>query len=176
VATAFGAAILSAVCYGLASALQAYGVRSGGAGRSADAHLTLRVLSRLPFVVGILLHVAGFGAQLLALRGLPVFVVQAAQAGNLAVTALAAEPPSSPSRASPPPDSGRGAARSSCVGSGAHYSAHPCRAGNRATRAGAGRARREPLARRRPAADFHHVSAAARPPDARIVTSAQRTR
>ena len=88
---AFSAAILSAVCYGLASALQARGVRSG-ARPSTDAHLTLRVLSRWPFVLGILLDVAGFGAQLLALRGLPVFVVQAAQAGNLAVTAVAAVP------------------------------------------------------------------------------------
>jgi drug/metabolite transporter (DMT)-like permease len=92
VATAFGAAILSAVCYGLATALQARGVRSGGTAPSTDAELTLQVLSRWPFVVGILLDVAGFGAQLLALRGLPVFVVQAAQAGNLAVTALAAVP------------------------------------------------------------------------------------
>ena len=89
---AFGAAILSAACYGLASALQARGVRARVTGQPPDAHLSLRVLRRLPFLVGVVLDLVGFGAQLLALRGLPVFVVQAAQAGNLAVTALAAVP------------------------------------------------------------------------------------
>lgn len=92
VTVAFGAAILSAVCYGLASALQARGVRSGTAGPRADARFSLRVLSRWPFVLGMFLDLVGFAAQLFALRGLPLFVVQAAQAGNLAVTALAAIP------------------------------------------------------------------------------------
>jgi drug/metabolite transporter (DMT)-like permease len=85
---AFGAAILSAVCYGLATALQARSAReaTGGAGS------LLGVLRRWPFLLGVVLDVGGFAAQLVALRYLPLFVVQAAQAGNLAVTALACVP------------------------------------------------------------------------------------
>jgi drug/metabolite transporter (DMT)-like permease len=74
---AFAAAILSAVAYGVATALQARGARTR---RPA------------PFAVGVALDLAGFVAQLVALRDLPLFVVQAAQAGNLAVTALACIP------------------------------------------------------------------------------------
>lgn len=81
---AFGAAILSAICYGVGTALQAWGVRRAPAGR--------QVLLQWPFLAGVLLDLAGFVAQLFALRGLPLFVVQAAQAGNLAVTALACIP------------------------------------------------------------------------------------
>jgi drug/metabolite transporter (DMT)-like permease len=84
---AFGAAILSAVCYGLATALQARGAREAtGGGR------LLAVLRQWPFLLGVLLDLGGFVAQLVALRYLPLFVVQAAQAGNLAVTALACVP------------------------------------------------------------------------------------
>ncbi|HEY0535944.1 MAG TPA: hypothetical protein VGD29_30530 [Actinoplanes sp.] len=74
---AFAAAILSAICYGVGTALQAVGVRRR---------------QRRPFVVGVALDLFGFVAQLVALRGLPLFVVQAAQAGNLAVTALVCVP------------------------------------------------------------------------------------
>jgi drug/metabolite transporter (DMT)-like permease len=74
---AFAAAILSAVAYGVATALQARGART-------------RRLA--PFAAGVALDLAGFAAQLVALRDLPLFVVQAAQAGNLAVTALACIP------------------------------------------------------------------------------------
>ncbi|MEV6851832.1 hypothetical protein [Actinoplanes sp. NPDC051411] len=74
---AFAAAILSAICYGVGTALQAAGVRRR---------------RRLPFLGGVGLDLLGFAAQLVALRGLPLFVVQAAQAGNLAVTALACVP------------------------------------------------------------------------------------
>lgn len=77
------AAVLCAVCYGVATALQA---------RAAVAGPLIGLLRRWPFVLGLLLDVAGFGAQLVALRSRPLFVVQAAQAGNLAVTAIACVP------------------------------------------------------------------------------------
>lgn len=77
------AAVLCAVCYGVATALQARAVVAGS---------LLGLLSRWPFLLGVLLDLAGFGAQLLALRTRPLFVVQAAQAGNLAVTAVACVP------------------------------------------------------------------------------------
>jgi drug/metabolite transporter (DMT)-like permease len=73
------------VCYGLATALQARGAQE------EDGAL-LGVLRRWPFLLGVLLDVGGFVAQLVALRYLPLFVVQAAQAGNLAVTAVACVP------------------------------------------------------------------------------------
>jgi drug/metabolite transporter (DMT)-like permease len=82
------AALGSAVCYGVASVLQALGARAtarSGAG-------LVRVLRQAPFVVGVALDVTGFVLQALALRRLPLFVVQAAQAGNLAVTAVVAVP------------------------------------------------------------------------------------
>lgn len=77
------AAVLCAVCYGVATALQA---------RAAVGGTLLGILRRWPFALGVLLDIAGFGAQLAALRTRPLFVVQAAQAGNLAVTALACVP------------------------------------------------------------------------------------
>jgi drug/metabolite transporter (DMT)-like permease len=92
VTAAFGTALLSAVCYGLASALQALGARRTATGRPAGTGTLVGVVRQWPFLLGVLLDVLGFGAQLVALRYLPLFVVQAAQAGNLAVTALAAVP------------------------------------------------------------------------------------
>jgi len=89
---AFGTALLSALCYGLASALQALGARRTAAGRPAGDGTLVGVVRQWPFLLGVLLDVWGFVAQLMALRYLPLFVVQAAQAGNLAVTALAAVP------------------------------------------------------------------------------------
>jgi drug/metabolite transporter (DMT)-like permease len=77
------AAVLCAVCYGVATALQA---------RAAVAGPLIGLLRRWPFLLGLALDVAGFGAQLVALRTRPLFVVQAAQAGNLAVTAIACVP------------------------------------------------------------------------------------
>jgi drug/metabolite transporter (DMT)-like permease len=77
-------ALLSAVCYGVATVLQALAARK-------TAKL-VGVVAQLPFLAGGALDVIGFGAQFLALRSLPVFVVQAAQASSLAVTALVAIP------------------------------------------------------------------------------------
>jgi drug/metabolite transporter (DMT)-like permease len=82
------AALVSAVCYGVASVLQAGAAR----GTSTAGWGLLRMLARAAFVGGILLDVAGFAAQFVALRVAPVFLVQATQASNLAVTALVAVP------------------------------------------------------------------------------------
>jgi drug/metabolite transporter (DMT)-like permease len=82
------AALVSAVCYGVATVLQATAARTTAAARWG----LLRMLGRTAFLAGILLDVAGFVAQFVALRIAPVFLVQATQAGNLAVTALVAVP------------------------------------------------------------------------------------
>jgi drug/metabolite transporter (DMT)-like permease len=86
------AALMSAVCYGVASVLQAVAARATARSRGVDPRLLVRLLRRGPFVGGLVLDVSGFVTQVVALRVVPVFVVQAAQAANLAVTALVAVP------------------------------------------------------------------------------------
>ena len=83
-------AIAAAVCFGVASVLQAVAARSAPVGGGVDPRLLVRLLGRLPFVLGTCLDLLGFVAELAALRSLPLFVVQAAVAANLAVTAVVA--------------------------------------------------------------------------------------
>jgi drug/metabolite transporter (DMT)-like permease len=83
-------AVAAAVCFGVATVLQAIAARSTPVGEGVDPRLLVRLLGRLPFVVGICLDLLGFVAELAALRSLPLFVVQAAIAANLAVTAVVA--------------------------------------------------------------------------------------
>jgi drug/metabolite transporter (DMT)-like permease len=83
----------SAVCYGVASVLQAIGARrTPDSGRAVDPRALVRTLRQAPFVAGVLLDAGGWVLQFIALRGLPLFVVQAGQASNLAVTAVVAVP------------------------------------------------------------------------------------
>jgi hypothetical protein len=86
------AVVAAAVCYGVASVLQAVGARATAATTNVDPRLLIRVLRQTPFLVGSLLDLAGFVLQFLALRRLPIFVVQSCEAGNLAVTAMVAVP------------------------------------------------------------------------------------
>jgi drug/metabolite transporter (DMT)-like permease len=86
------AALASALCYGFATVLQALGARATPYRRDIDVRLLVRVLRQGPFVAGMALDLAGFLCQFWALRYLPLFLVQAAQAGNLAVTAVVAVP------------------------------------------------------------------------------------
>jgi len=91
------AAIVAAVFYGVASVMQAIAVRaasnrqpddttSGG----VDPGLVVRMLHQWRFVASICLDALGFLAQLVALQKLPLFLVQAFVASNLAVTAVVA--------------------------------------------------------------------------------------
>ncbi|HXW87565.1 MAG TPA: hypothetical protein VEJ42_04845 [Streptosporangiaceae bacterium] len=91
------AALLSALCYGIASVLQAISVRAasrrsvaqvGEAGQGVDTGLLVRMLRQGLFLTSILIDLIGFVAQLVALRRLPLFAVQAIIASNLAVTAV----------------------------------------------------------------------------------------
>ncbi len=83
-------AIAAAVCFGVASVLQAVAARAAPVGEGVDPRLLVRLVRQLPFVVGLALDLLGFVAELAALRSLPLFVVQAAIAANLAVTAVVA--------------------------------------------------------------------------------------
>jgi drug/metabolite transporter (DMT)-like permease len=91
------AAVIAAVCYGVASVMQAVAVRAAstrtqaaaGAGR-LDPGLVPRMLGQWRFVASVVIDLAGFLAQLVALRRLPLFAVQAMVAANLAVIAVVA--------------------------------------------------------------------------------------
>ncbi|WAL67316.1 hypothetical protein ORV05_05890 [Amycolatopsis cynarae] len=84
-------ASLAAVAYGVASVLQAVAARAVDTGEAGvDPRLLVRVLRQWRYLLGLGLDALGFVAQLIALRVLPLFLVQAALAGSLAVTAVAA--------------------------------------------------------------------------------------
>lgn len=80
------------VCYGTATVLQAEATRSVGAGSDSgvDAVLFLRALRQWRYLVGIGLDGLGFVLQVAALRLVPIYVVAAAIAASLAVTAIVA--------------------------------------------------------------------------------------
>jgi drug/metabolite transporter (DMT)-like permease len=83
-------AVAAAGCFGTASVLQAVAARSAPAGDGVDPRLLVRLLRQWPFLLGTCMDVLGFLAELTALRSLPLFVVQATVAANLAVTAVVA--------------------------------------------------------------------------------------
>ena len=83
-------AIAAAFCYGFASVIQALAARRASRGGAArvDPRLVVRMLSQWRFIASLGLDFLGFAFQLIALRRLPLFVVQAAIAASLAVTAI----------------------------------------------------------------------------------------
>jgi drug/metabolite transporter (DMT)-like permease len=91
------AAIVAALCYGVATVMQAVAVRAashrtvdGAASGGVDPGLLPRLLRQWRFVLSLCLDTLGFVAQLVALQRLPLFAVQAMVAANLAVTAVLA--------------------------------------------------------------------------------------
>src|SRR5260370_18696737 len=90
------AALVSALCYGVAAVMQAMAVRAashrtaadGAAGTGVDPGLIVRMLRQGMFLASIGIDFVGFVAQLIALRRLPLFAVQAIMASNLAGTAV----------------------------------------------------------------------------------------
>jgi len=85
------AALVAALCYGVASVMQAIAVReasnrAGSAG--VDPGLVPRLLHQWRFVASVAIDTLGFLAQLIALQRLPLFAVQAIVAANLAVIAV----------------------------------------------------------------------------------------
>jgi hypothetical protein len=86
------AALGAAVCFGVASVLQAMGARAAepGSGSGVDTRLLARALAQRTYVAGLALDGLGFAMELAALRALPIYAVGAALAASLAVTALAA--------------------------------------------------------------------------------------
>ena len=84
-------ALFAAICYGVASTMQAVAARStrdDGAG--VDPRLLFRLLGNWRYLSSLVLDVVGLVAQVTALRSLPLFLVQAAMAASIVVTALLA--------------------------------------------------------------------------------------
>src|SRR5215471_18979190 len=88
------AALVAALFYGIAAVMQAMAVREASnrppddAAGGVDPGLIPRMLRQWRFVASLFLDMLGFVAQLVALRRLPLFAVQAIVASNLAVTAV----------------------------------------------------------------------------------------
>lgn len=78
-------AFCASVCMGTATVFQALGARRVAAG---GLEATVRATWQWPFLVGVVLDTLGFGAELVSLRSVPLFLVEAAIAGSLAVTAV----------------------------------------------------------------------------------------
>ncbi|MFD5815380.1 hypothetical protein [Streptomyces sp. NPDC127038] len=88
-------ALGASVCFGTATVLQAMAARAAGEGGTGDgpggaAALLLRALRQWRYLAGLGLDGVGFVLQIVALRSLPIYVVGAALAASLAVTAVVA--------------------------------------------------------------------------------------
>src|SRR5260370_31353582 len=82
-------ALAAACCFGVASVIRALAARAASRGSArVSPGLLVRMLGQWRFVASLVLDLVSFVAQLVALRRLPLFVVQAAIASALAVTAV----------------------------------------------------------------------------------------
>ena len=86
----FGAALLAAACFGVASVLQHTSAARAERGGALDPRLLVRLGCQGQYLAGLGLDAAGFVLSAWALRLLPLFVVQAALASSLAVTSVVA--------------------------------------------------------------------------------------
>jgi hypothetical protein len=83
-------ALLTALAYGIATVLQSVGSRQVATVEGFDPRLLVRLSRSAPYLIGLALDGVGFLASVLALRTLPLFLVQAAIASSVGVTALVA--------------------------------------------------------------------------------------
>jgi len=83
-------ALFAALAYGSASVLQSLAARRAEAGPGLDPRLMVRLARSVPYVSGVGLDLAAFVASLVALRTLPLFLVQSAVASSVGVTAVIA--------------------------------------------------------------------------------------
>lgn len=81
-------ALAAALCYGVGSIFQALAARSTEAVEGLDPRLMIRLLRSWRYLLGLGLDGLGFLLTLVAVRTLPLFVVQSIVAGFLAVTAV----------------------------------------------------------------------------------------
>jgi len=86
------AAITAAVAYGVAAVLQSVAARRVAMASGLDPTLLVRMTRQPAFVVALVLNLLGYALHLVALRTLPLFLVQAAIASSVAVTAVLSGP------------------------------------------------------------------------------------
>ncbi|WP_182526807.1 hypothetical protein [Nocardioides dongkuii] len=82
------AAAGAALCYGVSSVLEAVAARGADAVEGLDPRLLVRLLRSWTYVLGVCLDGLGFLLSLVAVRSLPLFVVQSVVASFLAITAV----------------------------------------------------------------------------------------
>lgn len=85
---ALTAVLVAALCSGGAAVLQAGAARRLPPAHSLAAGFMVRLLRNPLYLLALVLIISSFGLSILALRTLPLFVVQAGRASSLAVTAL----------------------------------------------------------------------------------------
>ncbi|WP_316525878.1 DMT family transporter [Kitasatospora brasiliensis] len=83
-------ALVATVCFGFGAVFQARGARSAPRADRVRAGLLAALVRSWQFIAGTLLDIVGFALSIVALRTLPLFLVQAVTNSSLAVTALAA--------------------------------------------------------------------------------------
>ncbi|MCW2847800.1 MAG: putative integral rane protein [Marmoricola sp.] len=81
-------AVGASLCYGIGSVLQAVAARDADSVARLDPRLVLRLLRAWRYLLGLSLDGVGFVLSLVALRSLPLYVVQSVVASFLAVTAV----------------------------------------------------------------------------------------
>ncbi|MER6399951.1 MULTISPECIES: hypothetical protein [unclassified Kitasatospora] len=83
-------ALVATVCFGFGSVFQARGARSAPRSDRVRVGLLAALARSWQFLLGTALDIGGFVLSVVALRSLPLFLVQAVTNAGLAVTALAA--------------------------------------------------------------------------------------
>ena len=84
-------ALFAALCYGVASTVQAVVAQSTRDDKhGVDPRLLVRLLGQWKYLASLALDIVGLAAQIVALRSLPLFLVQAALSASIAVTAVLA--------------------------------------------------------------------------------------
>lgn len=81
-------AVVAAICYGVGSILQAAAARGTAQVDGLDPRLLVRLLKSWKYLLGVGLDGLGFLLGLVAVRSLPLFVVQSIVASFLAITAV----------------------------------------------------------------------------------------
>jgi len=82
--------LFAALGYGCASVLQSVAARRASSGSGLDPRLLVRLARSAPYISGLGLDLIAFAASLVALRTLPLFLVQSAVASSVGVTAVVA--------------------------------------------------------------------------------------
>lgn len=82
------AAVIACLAYGVATVLQSVGARRAATATGVGG--VVGIVTQLPYVAGLALDGVGFLGNIVALRQLPLFLVEAIVAGSVGVTAIIA--------------------------------------------------------------------------------------